>query len=90
MSSFNYNAKDLSAKVDSFRDVASEAKKIQDRVKELIGEIEKLWTGTGEELAGRDKDFGTIINNVESTAANFTSIANFLDEKNTDFSQVRY
>ncbi len=90
MAEISFNAGNLAEITQSFKEHANNVERIRGEIESHIGVIKANWTGSENELAGREKDFTNILANLDKINANINSIAKFLEEKNTDFSQINY
>ncbi len=90
MAEIDYNGQNLGEIVDAFNQKAVHVGGIKEAVDNANAEIKANWEGDPEELVGRDKDLKTISDNMAIIQKNLESIAGFLNDKNTDFSQIHY
>ena len=90
MGDISYNQANLSGKVDAFIGYKNKSDQIGDEVASHIAAIKNVWTGSEAELGGRDRDFDNILTNLNKISANLKSIAEYLNDKNSNFSQINY
>ena len=90
MAEVGFNSQNLAGISQSFVEKSAKVDEINERINSHIAAIKANWTGDTASLAGREKDFAEIDKNIKVIKENITTIAKFLEEKNTDFSQVTY
>lgn len=85
-----FNSENLSGIIESLNASASKVHSIGEDISFYLADIRSNWTGDEANLAGREKDFDQIMNNVNIIETNIMAIANFLNEKKADFSKINY
>ncbi len=90
MPAVGFNSQNLADISQSFIDSGTKVHSIGDEISGNLAIIRANWTGDEANLAGREKDFKEIMDNVAVIENNINTIASFLNEKNTDFSQISY
>ncbi len=90
MGEIAYNKANLTEISQAFLDKKTQIGKIREKMNLYISNIKANWTGDETNLAGRERDFKEILDNLNIIQSNIETIGKFLDEKNTDFSKINY
>ena len=70
MAVVSYNKEQLTNIIEQYHSDARKIEEIRSGIEEQITQIREVWTGSGEELSGREKDFANIIENLEKIKMN--------------------
>ena len=85
-----YNKEQLTDIVESFnRDIKS-LEEIDANMRTAMDDIREVWTGSDDQISGRESDFRNILDNLSSITAKIRHNYNVLQNKNDAFAQVFY
>lgn len=87
-----YSSSQVDKIIQSHNEKLAEITSHENEIKKVMGEIRSVWynTSSPESLSGRDKDFETIVNNIEIIKKNIATIDDVIIKQSGIFNQISY